>query len=188
MHAEREARALDAAVAALARRQHGVVARSQLTEIGLGRGAIEHRVAVESLQPLHRGVYAVGHSALKREAWWLAAVLAAGPGAALSYRSAAEFWGLRQTSRARIEVSAPGNRRSTERLEVHCVDMEADELTLEDGIRVTTPARTLLDLAAVVTPAQLEHAFDEAEYRRLTSPLSLDALLARYPRRRGSRA
>src|SRR3954447_19893792 len=188
MHAEREARALDAAVAALARRQHGVVARSQLAEIGLGRGAIEHRVAVERLQRLHRGVYAVGHSALKREAFWLAAVLAAGPGAALSYRSAAELWGLRQTSRARIEVSVPRNRRSTGRLEVHCVEMEPDEVSLEGAIRVTTPARTLFDLAAVVAPAQLEAAFNEAEYRRLTSPVSLDALLARYPRRRGNQA
>jgi len=131
-------------------------------------------------------VYAVGHSALTRKAWWLAALLAAGPGAALSYRSAAEFWGLRQTSRSRIEVSVPRNRRSTARLEMHVVAMQHDEIQDEGGLRVTTPARTLFDLAAVVSPAQLEHAFNEVEYRRLSSPTSLDALLARYPRRRGT--
>ena len=81
----------------------------------------------------------------------------------------------------------PG-RRSTDRLQLHCVEMPHDEVQDEDGIRVTTPARTLFDLAAVVPAHQLEAAFNEAEYRRLTSPVSLDALLARYPGRRGTQA
>jgi len=137
---------------------------------------------------MYRGVYAVGHTALRSEAWWLAATLAAGPGAALSYRSAAELWGIRNGSRARIDVSVPRHRRSTARLEVHVVEMHRDEVTVDDGIRVTTPARTLLDLAAVVSPQHLKAAFDEAEVRRLTSPTSLDALVARYPGRRGTQA
>ena len=115
-----------------------------------------------------------------------AALLAAGPGAALSYRSAAEFWGLRQSSRGRTEVSVPRNRRSTPRLQVHVVEMQHDEVQDEGGIRVTTPARTLFDLAAVGSYDQLAHAFNEAEYRRLSSPTSLGALLARYPKRRGT--
>jgi len=138
------------------------------------------------LQPVHRGVYAVGHPALTRDGWWLAAVLAAGPGAALSYRSAAELWGVRRTSQARIEVSVPRHRRSTARLELHCVEMQGDEVRVERGIPVTTPARTLFDLAAVIPAHALEAAFNEAEYRRLTSPVSLDGLLARYPGRRGT--
>jgi hypothetical protein len=172
---EREVRRVDAAIAALAKRQHGIVARGQLTDLGLGRGAIEHRVRCGRLHPLHRGVYAVGHRALRREAWWLATVLAAGPGAALSYRSAAELWGMRYGSRARVEVSVPRHRRSTARIEVHVVEMQPDEVTVHDGIPVTTPARTLLDLAAVVPPQHLKAAFEEAEVRRLTSPTSLDA-------------
>ena len=80
----------------------------------------------------------------------------------------------------------PRHRRSTPRLELHVVEMEPDEMTVKDGIPVTTPARTLFDLAGVVSEQQLEHAFNEAEYRRLTSPTSLDALLARYPGRRGT--
>ena len=188
IHAERDARPPDVAVAALAKRQHGVVARSQLTALGLGRGAIEHRVRCGRLHRLHRGVFAVGHPVVGRDGIWFAAVLAAGPGAALSYRSAGELWGIRPPSRARTDVSVPRHRRSTARLALHHVEMQPDEVTDEPGIRVTTPARTLFDLAAVVSPDRLERAFNEAEVRRLTSPTSLDALLRRYPGRRGTQA
>jgi very-short-patch-repair endonuclease len=183
--AKREAR-LDAGIAALAGRQYGVVTRTQLTKLGLGRGAIELRLRRGWLQPVHRGVYAVGHRALRGEAWWMAAVLAAGRGAALSYRSAAGLWAIRQSAGRRVEVSVPRHRRSTPRLELHVVGMEPDEVTVKDGIPVTTPARTLLDLGAVLTLGDLEYAFNQAEYRRLTSPTSLDDLLARYPGRRGT--
>jgi predicted transcriptional regulator of viral defense system len=183
---KRAPRLIEEAIAELAAHQHGVVSRAQLVEIGLGASAIKRRVAFGRLQPLHRGVYAVGHRALRREAWWMAAVLAAGPGATLSYRSAAELWDIRQSARARVEVSVPRHRRSTARLEVHVVPTAPDELTTEAGIPVTTPARTLFDLAAVVSQRHLEAAFKEAEIRRLTSPTSLDALVARYAGRRGT--
>src|SRR3954454_19480395 len=188
IHTKRAPRGVEEAIAALASRQHGVVSRAQLLDLRLGADAIKHRVALGRLHPLYRGVYAVGHTALRSEAWWMAAVLAVGPGAALSYRSAAELWGIRNGSRARIDVSVPRHRRSTARLEVHVVEMQPDEVTVEDGIRLTTPARTLLDLAAVVSPEHVKAAFDEAEVRRLTSPTSLHALVARYPGRRGTRA
>ena len=118
----------------------------------------------------------------------MAAVLAAGDGAVLSYRSAAALWGVRDTGRARIEVSVPRHRRSTARVELHEVELPHDEVTIERGIPVTTPARTLFDLAAVVSEQEVEHAFNQAEFRRLGSPTSLDALLTRYPRRRGIQA
>src|SRR3954470_14722257 len=142
---------VEGAIAALAARQHGVVSRSQLLDLGVGVGAIKHRVAEGRLQVLHRGVYAVGHRALRREAWWMAAVLAGGPGAALSYRSAADLWRIRPSSRTRIDVSVPRHRRTTPRLELHKVELQPDEVITERGIRVTTPARTLLDLASVLT-------------------------------------
>src|SRR4051794_23560054 len=140
------------AIEARAERQHGVVTRAQLLADGIGRRAIDRRITTGLLRPLHRSVFAVGHRALRREAWWMAAVLAAGPGAALSHRSAAAFWRIRNDGRTRIEISVPKHRRSTPRLEMHAIDMAADDVTIEDGIRVTTPARTLFDLAAVVTP------------------------------------
>jgi len=185
---ERAPRSVDAVVTVLAGRQHGVVTRGQLIAAGVGRRAVERRIEWGLLHPLHRGVYAVGHLALRREAWWMAAVLAAGDGAVLSYRSAAALWGVRDTGRARIEVSVPRHRRSTARVELHEVELPHDEVTIERGIPVTTPARTLFDLAAVVSEQEVEHAFNQAEFRRLGSPTSLDALLTRYPRRRGIQA
>jgi very-short-patch-repair endonuclease len=185
---KRAPRAIDRAIAALAARQYGVVSGGQLRALGLGTGAIKHRTAVGRLQPLHRGVFAVGHRALRSEAWWMAAVLAAGEGAVLSHRSAAALWGMRTAHRKRIEVSVPRHRRSTPRLELHHVALPPDEVAIERGIPVTTPARTLLDIASVLSESHLRAAFDEAEFRRLGSPTSLDALLERYPGRRGTRA
>src|SRR3954469_1207906 len=79
----------------LAERQHGVVARWQLKET---RRVIERWVRSGWLHEVHRGVYAVGHRKLTQRGWWMAAVLAAGPGAVLSHRAAAALWGLRQST------------------------------------------------------------------------------------------
>jgi Protein of unknown function (DUF559) len=177
----------DAAVAALAVRQHGVVARAQLVEIGLGHRAIDHRIEVGRLHPVHRGVYAVGHRRLTREGAWMAAVLAAGPEAVLSHRSAAVLWGIRNTERAAVELTSPRKCRRP-RIQAHRAVLLPDEIDRERGIPVTTPARTLLDLAEVLTPDKLERAVNEAEVRRLTSPVSLDALVAWHATRRGTAA
>jgi Protein of unknown function (DUF559) len=118
----------------------------------------------------------------------MAAVLAAGPDAVLSHRSAAALWGIRDAERRKVEVSAPRKLRHSPSLEPHRVLLPPDEITTERGIPVTTPARTLFDLAAVLTPQQLARAVDEAEIRRLTSPTSLAALVARHPGRRGTEA
>src|SRR5215212_5096311 len=95
MGAERAPRSVDVAVAELAGAQYGVVSRAQLVGLGLRRGAVRHRVECGRLWSVHRGVYAVGHRALGREAVWMAAVLAAGVGAVLSHRSAAALWAIR---------------------------------------------------------------------------------------------
>jgi predicted transcriptional regulator of viral defense system len=100
----------DAALAALAARQHGVVAGWQLIQLGVGRGAIKHRVAVGRLHRVHRGVYAVGHSAIGAEGRLMAAVLACGTAAVLSHRSAAWLWGLQPSPEA-VEVTVPGSAR-----------------------------------------------------------------------------
>jgi len=86
----------DPAIATLAHRQHGVVARRQLVDLGLGPKAIEYRVAIGRLHAIHRGVYAVGHRRLTREGARMAAVLVA-EGAVLSHRSAAALWGIWST-------------------------------------------------------------------------------------------
>ena len=114
----------------------------------------------------------------------MAAVLAAGEGAVLSHRSAAMLWGIRATARSAVEVTVPRPARSRPGVTVHAAVLPADETTVRSGIPVTTSPRTLLDLAAVL-PRALEPALNEAEVKRLTDPLSLAAVVSRYPGRRG---
>jgi hypothetical protein len=95
----------DVGLAQLAGAQWGVVSRGQLRALGFGRGAIERRLSVGRLHVVHRGVYAVGHRALRVEGRWLAAVLACGDGAVLSHRSAAAHWGLLASQQAVVDVT-----------------------------------------------------------------------------------
>jgi very-short-patch-repair endonuclease len=113
-------------------------------------------------------------------------VLAAGPGAALSHRSAGALWGMRSWNGRDDDVTSSVRRHPRPGLRLWCSPLPNDEVHMREGIPVTTPARTLLDLAAVLEHHQLEHAVAEAEYRRLGDPVSLADLLERYPGRRGS--
>lgn len=176
--------AADELIARLAARQHGVVARRQLVALGLGARAIDRRIARGRLHPLHRGVYAVGHRVVSQRGRWMAAVLATGEGAVLSHRSAAALWDIRP-SEGRIELTAPWARRARQGLLLHRAVLPADEVTTHEGIPTTTPARTLLDLAAVVDGHALQRALNEAEVRRLSGP---HALLIRHPTKRGTAA
>jgi very-short-patch-repair endonuclease len=183
--AELQSRGADAAIAALAERQHGVVARRQLVALGLSRREIGRRLERGRLHLLHRGVYAVGHRVLSRHGRWMAAVLSAGPDAVLSHQSAAALWGLRQTAKTRIDVTTPNTLRPRKGLHPHRAVLPEDEVTIEQGIPTTTSARTLLDLAAAIDHQALDRALNEAEVLRLEGPA---ALLARYPRKRGTAA
>jgi predicted transcriptional regulator of viral defense system len=183
---EGAARGADAGIAELAGRQHGVVARRQLLGLGLGRGAIDRRIEAKRLHPVHRGVYAVGHRELSRLGWWMAAVLACGPDAVLSHRSAAALWGIREGSPTRADVSAPRELASRPGIRVRRAFVFADEGTIEAGIPVTTVPRTLLDLAAVLQPHELDRALEQAEALRLSDPIPLAALVERHRGRRGT--
>lgn len=157
-----------AVVGDLAAAQHGVVARRQLLEAGLTARKVDGRVARGELVLLHRGVYALGHRQLRRQGLWLAAVLAAGPGAVLSHRSAAALYAIRQSNRARIDVTARGRRGPQPGIELHhAPTLHADDVTVVEGIPVTTVARTLVDLATVLAPNHLTKAINEAERLRL---------------------
>jgi very-short-patch-repair endonuclease len=173
--------AAERAIGALAERQHGVVSRAQLSELGLGAGAIDHRVRLGRLHPVHRGVYRIG--LLTRPGRWMAAVLACGPGAVLSHLAAAALWGIRQSGR--IEVTTPASHRGPKGVIVHRSPLRDDERTTHRGIPTTTVPRTLLDLSAVVRRDDLRSALRQAEQLRLTDPLSLSDLVERYPRRPG---
>jgi hypothetical protein len=180
---------IDHAIAAIADRQGGVIARRQLDALGLSASAIDRRLRAGRLQRLHRGTYAVGHRAIGVNGRRWAAVLACGTGAVLSHRSAGAAWDIRRSRSAVIDIAVPATGRASQpgvRLhQRHAIP--ADEVTTLDGLPITTPARTLLDLAADgLRNRPLEAALDAAERRRLLDFTDLHELLARYPGRPGT--
>jgi very-short-patch-repair endonuclease len=174
--------AVDEVIGALAGRQHGVVGRAQLIASGVGSDSVKYRINAGRLHPLYRGVYAVGHRVLSQRGRWMAATLATD--GVLSHRSAAALWGIRP-SHGRIEVTTPRTRAKRPGLLLHRAVLAEDEITTHDGIPVTTPARTLLDLAGVLQRHQLQRAINEAEILRLEGP---HELADRHPTKRGTRA
>jgi very-short-patch-repair endonuclease len=189
MGTETDQPSLDARLAAVARRQYGVITRKQLRAVGLGEHGIAERVRTRRLIRLHRGVYALGHDALKPQARWLAAVLACGDGAVLSHASAAAHWKIRQTAAATIDVTVPvrtgrGRRKG---IRVHRSGRLRDnEVTIREGIATTTVERTLLDPADALGREALKRTIDEAEYLGLLDLTSLIAVVESNPGRRGA--
>lgn len=191
---------------ALVARQHGAVSRLQLLSLGFSGRAIQHRIDKGKLHPVFRGVYAVGRPDLTLFGWWMAAVLSCGEGAVLSDRSAGTLWGLlragaagpvwpadvalRFSSVARlpgpIEVTVPpGRYRRRRGLVVHRRRLSHDEITVQHGIPVTTPTRTILDLAAKLDPNRLEAAINDADRLDLVDPETLRATAAQLDGRAG---
>jgi hypothetical protein len=158
--------------------------------LGLASPTVRARVAAGRLHRIHHGVYSlVPKELLKREGLYMAAVLACGPGAVLSHRSAAALLELRDWGATKIEVTVP--RRSSRRHEgiaVHrSTTLTAQDITVVNNIPCTSIARTLLDLAEVVTHRQLERAFDQAEIAEVFDLRAIEDVLARNPTRRGVR-
>lgn len=151
---------------ALVRRQHGAVARRQLLELGLSPRRIERRIASGRLHPVWRGVYAVGRPQLGRHGRWMAAVLACGPDAALSHGSAAVLWGFGAERRSLIEISVPARKRRSRLhgIQVHRrTEQILSDVAVHEGVPLTSPTRTLIDLATRLRPMQLERAVNEAD-------------------------
>jgi hypothetical protein len=184
---KRSTRGVDGAIFELARRQHGVFGRGQLIALGLSESNIEYRLLAGRLQILYRGVYGLGSPGSKL-ARWMAAVLAAGPGAVLSHRSAAELWGLLDGFTRPIHVTVPSARRGRPGIRFHRSILPDDERTVFEGIPVTTVPRTFVDCAPGMSARRLERMINEADVLRLYDHLSVPDLLHRYPGRSGSRA
>src|SRR5947209_12573107 len=138
---------MDEAIARLARRQRGNVTRRQLLDLGLAPGAIQHRIRTGRLIPLYAGVYAVGHLPVTPEDRAAAAVLACGKAAALSHRSALCLWGWAKPLAPPFHVTTPSRHRRRELQVHHSRALIRRDLRTHLGIRVTSPARTLLDVA-----------------------------------------
>ena len=176
----------DGRIAALAARQHGVVSRAQLTALGLGRGAIASRVRRRLLHRVHPQVYAVGHRKLSQHGVWMAAVLAAGPSGVLSHWSAGSLQRLRDGAGPRSHVTVPRRKRSTDATAFHYAELPGDEVTEHDGIPVTVPGRTMLDLAPSLKIPSLTRMLERADSGPGWTGPSLAEILERYAARAGA--
>jgi very-short-patch-repair endonuclease len=175
---------VDRVIAELADRQHGVVATWQLIALGLNHDDIRYRARVGRLHRVHRGVYAVGYRTLTPKGYRMAAVLAYGPDAVLSHRSAAAHWGIGRAS-WKIDVTTPRVRRSRKKIRAHGSVLHPEDVTIQDGIPVTSVARTILDLAAQLRPHGLTYIVEEADRRELLDLRALQRAIVRRPRAAG---
>jgi very-short-patch-repair endonuclease len=117
----------------------------------------------------------------------MAAVLASGPDAVLSHWSAAALWMIRPNSRAVIDVTTPHKSRTWDGIRRHHKALPPDEMTVEEGLPVTSVPRTILDMAATEPLDVVENLIREMEFRQLWDRLSLPDLIQRNPGRRGVR-
>jgi very-short-patch-repair endonuclease len=174
----------------MVRRQHGVVTRAALLDLGFGPRSIEHRVASGRLYLLSPGVYAVGRPELTPHGRWIAAVLACGDDAVLSHRSAAELWGIGYEERGRIDVSIRRKSKITRAgIKVRArPSLGASSCVVRFGIPVTHPVQTLIDLTTELKPLRLERAVNEADKLDLVDPETLRRALDGYGGMPGVRA
>jgi hypothetical protein len=169
----------------LATRQQGVFALAQMRALGLTTTAVNKRCAGGHLYRIHHGVYAlVPARLLSLRGRYTAAVLACGPGAVLSHRSAAALHDVRLTERSRIEVTVP--RRSGQKhpgLQIHrSTTLTSDDVTTVDGIPVTTVARTAADLAEVLPERSVERALERAAILEILDGRAVQDQITRHPR------
>jgi len=174
-------------LAAIAALQHGVVARSQALAAGISSSGIQRRLDKGSLIAVHPGVYRVGHVAPSIEADYQAAVLGCGGTAVLSGQAAAHLLGLVRGTRApEPEVTTTTKRRISGVATRQTRKLSNRDRMTWQGIGVTTAARTLVDLAAVVHEGELSRAVHEAWVRHGTAPTEIEGALSRKPNAKGA--
>jgi very-short-patch-repair endonuclease len=178
----------DLAASWVAGRQLDLITHRQLKAAGVSKDMITRRCRRGLLHRVHNHVYLLGTSIMLPGGHELAAVLAGGPRAVVSHRSAAGLWGLSPGSTDEVEVTVVGGRsRSRPGLRAHRVDsLDPRDRRLHRGIPVTSPARALLDYAASAPPDELEHAIAEAYALKLVTDSQIHRTLERAPRRPGA--
>jgi len=174
----------------LASRQHGVVSRRQLLAAGFSARVIDRRLASGALIPVHPGVYIVGHRAVAPLAHEAAAILASGPRTLLAHVTAARLLELPVPGGGPIHVLAEGRKRQSLRgVRVRFIAaLHPAERRRHQGLPLTSPSLTLLDLAGSLNTPELERALNEARVQELVSDRELYATLERHPTRKGARA
>src|SRR3954468_20478826 len=173
----------------VARGQQGLITREQLLALGFTPQAIKHRISRGRLHRVYRGVYAVGRRELTRHGRWMAAVLSRGPDAVLSHGSAAALWDIRDKEGNQIEISVPAGRFPRRPgIRVHRrAALIAKDVTKHDGIPVTSPACTLIDMTPRLNDGQREAAVNEVDKLDLIDPDRLRRELDDRPGRPGTR-
>ncbi len=178
---------MEETIRTLTERQRGVVTRRQLQALGLSEAGIRWRLERGWLIRLHPSVYTLGNRILAPRGHLLAAVLAGGPEALLSHKSAGSVWGLLASTQASVDVTIPGTSRDpypgirrhrTRRL-------HPEDISANDGIPVTSVARTILDLAGVLRPQQLLEVIEQADRLEILDFAALRRAIDRRPNVRG---
>jgi very-short-patch-repair endonuclease len=176
-------------VAGLAARQHGVVSRRQLVDLGLASSTIDRWVERGHLHRIHRGVYAVGHRRLTQEGIWLAAVLACPLGSVLSHGPAGQLQGIvpkRERLALHVSVPARSDVKPKGVITHRPRNLGPEDKTTRLWIPTTTATRTIFDLSATLPSLQLRKAFERAERLHLLERPRLSSLLKSSPSRKGS--
>lgn len=178
----------DAELARIAGNRHGLVSTRELLG-AVGEGGLDHRIVCRRVHRQHRGVYLLGHRVLPDLAKEAAALLAVGADARVSHRSAGAMLDLHPYAGATVHVTVAGRRpRSRHGIRVHWTGgWDPGDVLVLGGLPVTSPTRTLLDLAGVLDVDALERAGERAQIRGLYDREALLAALARSPRMRGAR-
>jgi hypothetical protein len=177
---------IDWSIGRIAGRQRGYVTRTQLREAGLGKDAVTYRIKVGDLIPVHTGVYALGHAPQAFADRAYAAVLACGRSALLSHGSAASLWGIYDRWWTPFEVIVETARRRPG-IRSHRATVDRKDVRRHLGIRVTSPARTVFDIAPRLTDRALTRAVNELRIERRLNLEQLAELVARLPRHPGAR-
>jgi len=165
-----------------------LVKRSQLIDAGISRHVVDRQIKAGALHRAHRGVYLVGHRALAPRAREAAALLACGERALISHRSAAYVWGFVDEPPDEVQVTLVGRRcRPKQGVRVKSVkQLDRCDVRRRHGIWLTSPARTIIDLAADATDFELERLVAEARVKRVLREGELEAALARAGGRPGT--
>lgn len=166
-------------VASFARRERWVLTTAELRHAGASESWILRRAQEGWLTQQFRGVWLVGRARATQDELERAALKACGEGAVLSHRSAGMRWRIVLRYRGPVEVTAPTHRRSRGRLRTYRRALHPRDVTMKDGVPMTTLARTLVDLAAVSDEQALLHAVHEADHLKRLSVPAVDASLSR---------
>jgi very-short-patch-repair endonuclease len=162
------------------------VTSKQLLELGLARDQIAYRAEVGRLIRVHQGVYAVGHVPTSPIDRGKGALLAGGPRTALGFSAAGAYWSVFNSWSYPLELVTAGDRRPAG-LRVHRVkNLLSRDIRMIDGLRVTSPARTVLDIAPRLTAKQLTRAVNDLRHARKLTLNQLRDVVTRNPRHAGA--